>query len=115
KLKNKDRIVFLGARTDIPEILSETDISILTSHREGCSNTVLESMSSKCPLVITDVGDNKVILSDENKDFISRLGDVDEMVKKIAQLIDQPKLRSKIGKALCVPNRLNCAQGTFSR
>ena len=99
KLKNKDRIIFLGARTDISEILSETDISILTSHREGCSNTVLESMASKCPLVITDVGDNKIILSDENKDFVSKPGDVDEMVKKTAQLIDQPKLRSNIGEA----------------
>lgn len=99
KLKNKDRVIFLGAKSDIPDILYETDISILTSHKEGCSNTVLESMLSRCPLVITDVGDNKVILSDENKDFVSKPGDVDEMVKKIAQLIDQPKLRSNIGEA----------------
>jgi len=99
ELKNRDRIVFMGARSDIPDILSESDISILTSHTEGCSNSVLEAMFSKCPLAVTDVGDNKLILSDENKGFVSTPGNVDEMVKNVSRLIDQPKLRSKIGEA----------------
>ncbi len=97
KLKMKDRILFIGARSDIPEILSETDISILTSHREGCSNTVLESMFSKRPLVVTDVGDNKRMLAKMNQDFIIKPNDVQMMVNKISYLIDNPDLRKKIG------------------
>lgn len=98
KLKNKDRILFLGARSDIPEILSKTDISTLTSHREGCSNTVLESMFAKCPLVVTDVGDNKKMLSQNNQDFIVKPGNIQEMTEKILHLINNPDLRKEIGQ-----------------
>ncbi len=97
KLENKDRILFVGKRSDIPEILSETDVSILTSHREGCSNTVLESMFAKCPLVVTDVGDNKIMLSEANQNFITKPDDIQDMVDKLSFLIEDEGLRKKIG------------------
>ena len=97
KLNNIDRILFVGKRSDIPEILSETDISILTSHREGCSNTVLESMFAKCPLVVTDVGDNRMMLSEANQNFIVKPNDVEEMVQKLSILIEDGSLRKEIG------------------
>ncbi len=97
ELINTNRILFVGKRLDIPEILSETDISILTSHREGCSNTVLESMFAKCPLVVTDVGDNRIMLSELNQSYIVSPGDVDMMVEKISTLINDSKLRDEIG------------------
>jgi len=99
KLKHQDRILFVGKKSDIPEILIESDISILTSHREGCSNTVLEAMFAKCPLVVTDVGDNDMMLSDMNRDFIVKPNDVDGMVAKISELINDATLRKKIGNA----------------
>lgn len=98
-IQGKERVIFIGAQSNIPALLSEIDISILTSHREGCSNTVLESMFAKCPLVLTDVGDNKIIVSDENKPYIVKPGDVDGMVYKISQLIESEKLRKQIGEA----------------
>ena len=97
KLKNNNRILFIGKRSDIPEILSETDISILTSHREGCSNTVLESMFARCPLVVTDVGDNRIMLSKANQDFIVNPDDVVAMVNKLSVLIEDSGLRQQIG------------------
>jgi len=99
KIKNRGQIKFIGARSDVPGILANADISILTSHREGCSNTVLESMFSKCPLVLTDVGDNKIMVSDENKPYIVEPGDVEGMVNKISELIESEKLRELIGSA----------------
>lgn len=96
-LKHADRILFVGKRSDIPEILFETNISILTSHREGCSNTVLESMFAKCPVVVTDVGDNRIMLSELNQNFIVSPDDTEGMVKKISILINDSKLRNEIG------------------
>lgn len=96
-LEFKERICFLGARSNIPEILSNTDISILTSHREGCSNTVLESMFSGCPLVLTNVGDNYSMVSERNKKYITEPMNINEMVNKLSQLIEDPSLREIIG------------------
>lgn len=96
KLKYKDRVLFVGKRSDIPEILSETDISILTSHREGCSNTVLESMFAKRPLVVTDVGDNRIMLSELNQNFVVKVNNIQDMVDKLCLLIEDNDLRKRI-------------------
>ena len=53
KLKISDRVQFTGFRTDIPEILSEVDISIMPSPAEGMSMSALESMASGIPVVAT--------------------------------------------------------------
>ena len=60
-LKNKDKIVFLGNRTDVIELLSQADVSFLTSHHEGFPNAVLESMSVGTPCITTNFSDIKKI------------------------------------------------------
>ncbi len=61
-LPNKDKIIFLGNRTDVVEILSQSDVSFLTSDHEGFPNAVLESMAVGTPAVTTDFSDIKKIL-----------------------------------------------------
>lgn len=56
-LELKEKIRFMGNRTDVIEILSQADVSFLTSHHEGFPNAVLESMSVGTPVVTTDFSD----------------------------------------------------------
>lgn len=98
QLKFKDQIRFIGTRMDIPEILNEIDISILTSHREGCSNTVLESMFAGCPMVLTDVGDNHKVVSEPNKEFLVPPNNAREMANKLSILINNSDLRRKLAQ-----------------
>ena len=49
-------ICFLGARDDIAQLLSQTDIFVLSSIAEGIPMTILEAMSSSTPIIATDVG-----------------------------------------------------------
>lgn len=51
-------IVFLGSRSDVPDLMSAADIGILCSHEEGFSNAILEGMAASLPMVVTDVGGN---------------------------------------------------------
>ena len=50
----ENNIVFLGQRRDVADLLSACDIGLLCSHQEGFSNSVLESMASGLPMVVTD-------------------------------------------------------------
>jgi glycosyltransferase involved in cell wall biosynthesis len=73
KLTHKGKIVYLGNRDDVIEILHQADVSFLTSHHEGFPNTVLESMAVGTPVVTTCFSDIKRIaietwLVNENKD-----------------------------------------------
>jgi len=61
QLKNREKIRFLGNRSDVVEILSQCDVAFLTSHYEGFPNAVLESMAVGTPVVTTEFSDIKRI------------------------------------------------------
>lgn len=50
-----DRIFFLGNRSDIPEILANTDVVVLSSHYEGFGLSIAEGMAARKPCVASDV------------------------------------------------------------
>lgn len=50
-----ERIVFLGQRGDVPELLRSVDVNVLSTHYEGLALAALESMASGKPFVASDV------------------------------------------------------------
>ncbi len=64
---NLNNVIFLGYRDDIANILSITDIWVNSSIFEGQSNSLLEAMAMKLPIITTDIEENREIVS-HNKD-----------------------------------------------
>ncbi len=58
KLGIADKVRFLGARKDVPDLLNASDVGVLCSHEEGFSNAILEGMAAGLPMVVTAVGGN---------------------------------------------------------
>lgn len=56
KLRISEKVHFLGWRTDLEELYSDLDFSILTSLNEGTPLSSIESFASGCPVIMTDVG-----------------------------------------------------------
>jgi glycosyltransferase involved in cell wall biosynthesis len=59
----RGKIVFLGERDDIPELLQAADIFWLTSSWEGLPNVLLEAMACAKPIVTRDVGACREIIN----------------------------------------------------
>jgi L-malate glycosyltransferase len=55
---------FLGRRSDVPELLSCCDLSVLPSWAEGLPNAVIESLAAALPVVATRVGGIPEIIED---------------------------------------------------
>jgi glycosyltransferase involved in cell wall biosynthesis len=58
----KGRLILLGYREDIPQILNALDISTSSSSGEGFPNIIGESMACGIPCVVTDVGDSSFLI-----------------------------------------------------
>ena len=58
-----DHVRFLGARTDVPQLLAAADVFVNSSHWEGLSIAMLEAMAAGLPVVATSVGDAEILLA----------------------------------------------------
>lgn len=63
---------FLGARSDVPDILQCLDVFVLSSKEEGLPLCILEAMAAGLPVVATNVGGiPSVVRSDDNGVVVS--------------------------------------------
>jgi glycosyltransferase involved in cell wall biosynthesis len=58
------RLIWAGARNDMPSVYPALDLCCSTSLSEGFSNSIVEAMSTGVPCVVTDVGDSAHIVGD---------------------------------------------------
>lgn len=86
ELNIDNHVLFLGQRDDIPELLTLTDITILTSKSESFPLVLLESARAKKPFVTTDVGGVENLIPDERYGRIVQVGDYNELAKQIWDL-----------------------------
>jgi len=94
----KDKIIFTGGRKDIPEFMKLADILLLPSEGEGLPGVVMEAMASGLPIVSTDcVGPKEIIINGKNG-FLVKQKNNEEFYKALKKLVDNPKLRIKMGK-----------------
>ena len=103
----KDRVVFAGARNNIPQWLRIADIYIQSSHWEGMPTTVLEAMAAGIVALGSDVPGNRDLLNDRmmfehgnEKELVKLLkSDLDALKEEQQQYIADFDLK-KIGKKL---------------
>lgn len=92
-------IRFLGQRTDIPQLMSISDIGLLVSHEEGFSNAILEFMACGKPMVVTRVGGNAEAIIDNECGFVVPAKNHERMAQALLALASDEVLRQRFGQA----------------
>ncbi len=72
-------------------------IHILPTKIEALAQVMLEAMAAKVPVIATDVGGNSEAITHGENGFLIKVGDVDGIVKYAKVLLDDSKLRKKMG------------------
>lgn len=96
-LKLSEKVLLLGERKDIPELLSIIDIFVLSSLSEGTSLTLLEAMASGKPVVVTNVGGNGRVVIDNETGFLVPPEEPSIMAEKIITLLNNKNLINEMG------------------
>jgi glycosyltransferase involved in cell wall biosynthesis len=95
----QDRILLLGERTDTPRLTAALDIACSASAwGEACSLAIGEAMASGIPCVVTEVGDNALLVGDTGVSVPPRQPEA--LAQAIRQLISSgPARRQQLGQS----------------
>ena len=97
-MKAQTSINYLGQQNNIRHILSQSDIFVLPSYREGLPRTSMEAMSMGLPIVTTDVVGCRETVENEKNGFLVPPKNSHALADAIEKLILDPSLRKKMGK-----------------
>lgn len=92
------KVRFVGLRNDVPQLLAASDLSVLSSHEEGFSNVILESMAAGLPIVATNVGGNSEAVVDGVTGWLVPPKNPAAMAEKIVDLLNDPQRARFWGK-----------------
>jgi glycosyltransferase involved in cell wall biosynthesis len=104
KLGLTDKVIFLGWRADVDEIMGCFDLFVLPSLNEGMGRVLVEAMAVGLPIVASDVGGIPDLVKDGNNGFLVPPSDADALKHAILDLLKDEAKRKRmgeVGKEMC--------------
>ena len=96
KLHLEDRVIFLGYRNDVLNIINSVDFVVLPSRWEGFPLTPIETFMMKKTIIATNIDGNNEIIKDQFSGLLFEKDNYVELSKKINLLSSDNKLRSNL-------------------
>ena len=82
-----NNVVFMGYRSDVPEVLSRCDVGITASTNEAFGRVTVEYMMQNLAVIVSDTGANPEIVSDGGTGLLYRSGDARQLADKMLALL----------------------------
>jgi glycosyltransferase involved in cell wall biosynthesis len=93
------RVLFLGYRQDVPELLACCDLFVLPSLFEGLPLSILEAMAAGKPVVASSIGGNDEAVVHEETGLLVPLGDPAALAGAIHRVLSNSDLARRLGAA----------------
>ncbi len=93
------RLVRLGHRDDVPDVLAAADIFALPSHSEGLPMSVIEAMLTGLPVVATDVRGSRELVVDGKTGVLVPPYVSAPLAVVLNRLVGDAALRKRLGQA----------------
>jgi glycosyltransferase involved in cell wall biosynthesis len=94
----RDRVRFLGNRSDVPTLLAAADVTVLISDSEGLPLAILESLAAGRPVVASDVGGVREILETGGGRCVPP-GDVASITAALQEMLHDETARTEAAKS----------------
>ena len=88
EIKNK-RLFLLGRRSDVNNILKDSDIFLFATHNENHSIALMEAVNMHCAVLCTNVGGNSEIIQDEVSGILIPPENINSIIDGLNRLKDR--------------------------
>ncbi|MCI0392812.1 MAG: glycosyltransferase [Acidobacteria bacterium] len=92
-------VFFIGRCEQLAELLSISDVCVLSSIAEGFSNSILEYMGAGRPVVVTNVGGASEAVIEGETGYLVQARDYETMAVRIIELLRDPERAHAMGIA----------------
>lgn len=97
-LRISESVEFLGNVKNVQEIVGKSDIFLLPSEDESFGLAALEAMSCGVPVVATNVGGLKELISHGVDGYLTGVGDPEALANYSLEILQDPELQEKLGR-----------------
>lgn len=94
-----DRLIFTGARSDVPAVLSALDLLLHCAKREPFGRVLVEAMATQVPVIAFSGGGPDEIIAHGATGLLVDAGDVAAMARAALELLAEPDRRLAMGVA----------------
>lgn len=94
-----DRTHFLGLSDDVPALLVQSTVLVVSSETEALPTVVMEAMAAHIPVVATDVGSISDLVEDDVTGCLVPAGSPDALARGIDRILSDPGLGQAMGEA----------------
>ena len=93
------RVVIVGSRSDVSELLAASDVLLVASRSEGLPGCVIEAGMVGVPTVAFNVGGVSDAVVDGVTGVLAPPRDVEALARGLARLVEEDELRRSMGEA----------------
>jgi glycosyltransferase involved in cell wall biosynthesis len=94
-----ERLVWAGFRRDMPAVCFASDAVVLTSDNEGTPVSLIEAQAAGVPVVCTEVGGVRSVVSHGETGLLAAPEDVSGLADAVSSILDDPELSARLGSA----------------
>jgi glycosyltransferase involved in cell wall biosynthesis len=94
-----ERVVFLGAREDVPDLIRLLDVGVLCPLSEIFGIALIEYMVNAKPVVASSVGGIPEVVVDGRTGILVNKGNPDLLAERIMDVLADPDLGKRLGQA----------------
>jgi glycosyltransferase involved in cell wall biosynthesis len=95
----RDRLIYLGFRTDVERIMAAADVVVCSSHFESYGMVNVEAMASARPVVSTNQGGPAETIVDGETGCLVPPAHPEALARRVVELLRDPALRQRMGSA----------------
>ena len=88
---------FIGHCDNVAELLSQADVLLFPSYREGLPRAVMEAASMGLPVIAFDVPGVRDVIVNGETGYLVKFGDVTEMQHKLIKVLNDNHERERLG------------------